>query len=370
MPAKKKFRPVLEETPQSYAPVRGRGASWSPANRFEKLHVELTDIDCVDVDPAIEKQPRRATQYFRDGTKTIISRNNSPDVGFETSVNPYRGCEHGCIYCYARPTHEYLGFSAGLDFESKIMVKMDAPELLRMELESPRWKPQVLVMSGVTDPYQPVEKKLRITRGCLEVLAKFRNPVAIITKNRLVTRDIDFLRELATYNAAAVNLSVTSLDSKLQRVLEPRTSSPETRLDAIGQLRAAGIPTGVMVAPIIPGLTDHEVPKILKACAKAGAQFAGYTIIRLPWAVAPLFEHWLEEHFPDRKEKILGRIRDLRGNGRLNNSQWRTRMTGEGIFAEQISTLFKTGCRRAGIGERPKLSTAAFRRTKEQLTLL
>src|SRR2546429_4469287 len=247
---KKKLKPVVNETPQSREPIHGRGASWSPANRFEKLHVDLTDVDVVDLDPDESERPRRATQFFRDGTKTIITRNNSPDVGFETSVNPYRGCEHGCIYCYARPTHEYLGFSAGLDFESKIMVKTDAPELLRAELESSRWTPQVLVMSGVTDPYQPVERKLRITRGCLEMLVKFRNPVAIITKNRLVTRDIDFLRELATYNAAAVNLSVTSLDSKLQRVLEPRTSSPETRLDAIGQLRAAGIPTGVMVAPI------------------------------------------------------------------------------------------------------------------------
>src|SRR5437773_414663 len=268
----KKYRPIVKETPKSSEPIRGRGASWSPANRFEKLHVDVNDVDVVDVDPGDEapsqsygeprERPRRATQYFRDGTKTIITRNNSPDVGFETSVNPYRGCEHGCIYCYARPTHEYLGFSAGLDFESKIMVKMDAPELLRTELESPRWKPQVLVMSGVTDPYQPVEKKLRITRGCLEVLAKFRNPVAIITKNRLVTRDIDFLCELAGFGAAAVYVSVTSLDSKLQRVLEPRTSSPETRLTAIGQLRSPGIPTGVMVAPIIPGLTDHEVPKI------------------------------------------------------------------------------------------------------------
>src|SRR6266704_1093879 len=335
MLAKKKFRPVLEETPQSYAPVRGRGASWSPANRFEKLHVDLTDIDCVDVDPPTDKQPRPPTQYFRDGTKSIITRNSSPDVGFETSLNPYRGCEHGCIYCYARPTHEYLGFSAGLDFESKIMVKANAPELLRMELESPRWEPQVLVMSGVTDPYQPVEKKLRITRGCLEVLAKFRNPVAIITKNRLVTRDVDLLCELARRHAAAVNLSVTSLDPDLQRVLEPRTSVPEARLDAIKQLRAEGIPVGVMVAPIIPGLTDHEAPRILEACAKAGAQFAGYTIVRLPWAVAPLFERWLEEHFPDRKDKVLGRIRHLRGNGRLNNSQWHSRITGQGIFAEQ-----------------------------------
>src|SRR5437764_15434246 len=378
--AEKRYRPIVKETPQSSEPIRGRGASWSPANRFEKLHVDVNDVDAVDVDPGDHppsqsygvpgERPRRATQYFRDGTKTIISRNNSPDVGFETSVNPYRGCEHGCIYCYARPTHEYLGFSAGLDFESKIMVKMDAPELLKVELESPRWKPQVLVMSGVTDPYQPIERKLRITRGCLDVLARFRNPVAIITKNRLVSRDIDFLRELATYNAAAVNISVTSLDAKLQRLLEPRTSPPSARIETIQQLRSAGIPTGVMVAPIIPGLTDHEVPKILKACAKAGAQFAGYTIIRLPWAVAPLFEHWLEEQFPDRKEKILGRIRDLRRNGRLNNSQWRTRMTGEGIFAEQIASLFKIGCRRAGIGERPKLSTAAFRPTREQLSLL
>jgi DNA repair photolyase len=366
---KKKFRCVVEETPQSSVPVRGRGASWSPANRFEKLHVDLTDIDCVDVDPAIEKAPRRPTQYFRDGTKSIITRNTSPDVGFETSLNPYRGCEHGCIYCYARPTHEYLGFSAGLDFESKIMVKMNAPELLRTELESPRWQPQTLVMSGVTDPYQPVEKKLQITRGCLEVLAKFKNPVAIITKNRLVTRDIDLLCELAKYNAVAVNLSVTSLDPNLQRVLEPRTSSPKARLDAIRQLRSAGIPTGVMVAPVIPGLTDHEIPRILDRCAKAGAQFAGYTVVRLPWAVAPLFEHWLEEHFPDRKEKVLGRIRHLRGN-RLNNSLWHTRMTGEGIFAEQIGSLFNLGCHHSGISERPTLSTAAFRRTREQLKLL
>src|SRR5437588_104271 len=366
----KNYRPVVQETPQSRAVIRGRGASWSPANRFEKLHIDHNDLDAVNVDPGTEERPRRATQYFHDGTKSVITRNNSPDVGFETSLNPYRGCEHGCIYCYARPTHEYLGFSAGLDFENKIMVKTNAPELLRAELESPRWQPQVLVMSGVTDPYQPVEKKLRITRGCLEVLAKFRNPVAIITKNRLVTRDVDLLGELATHNCAAVNISVTSLDPNLQRVLEPRTSPPAARLEAIEKLRNAGVPVGVMVAPIIPGLTDHEVPKILEACAKAGAQFAGYTIVRLPWAVAPLFEHWLEEHFPERKEKILGRIRHLRGNNRLNNSKWHARMTGEGIFAEQIASLFEVGCRRAGIGKRPQLSTASFRRPCEQLALL
>lgn len=403
----RKFKPVIVEKPQSQSAIRGRGASWSPANRFEKLHVDLTDGDVVQDDPAVrhpgnvsgsknlaaissgsaagslpassvsgaagdfarnDDKPRQATQYFRDGTRTIITRNTSPDVGFETSLNPYRGCEHGCIYCYARPTHEYLGFSAGLDFESKIMVKTNAAELLRRELESPRWQPQTLMLSGVTDPYQPVERKLRITRRCLEVLAEFKNPVAIITKNHLVTRDIDILRELAACNAAAVNISVTSLDSSLQRVLEPRTTSPQARLGAIAQLRAAKIPVGVMVAPIIPGLTDHEVPKILQACAKAGAQFAGYTIVRLPWAIAPLFEHWLEEHFPERKEKVLGRIRHLRGN-RLNNSQWHTRMTGEGIFSEQIASLFKIGCRRAGLGERPALSSKSFRRSTPQLRL-
>src|SRR6266568_7473602 len=303
MPAKKKFRAVVHETPQSREPIHGRRASWSPANRFEKLHVDANDFDVVDVDPDESERPQRKTQFFRDGTKTIITHNNSPDVGFETSLNPYRGCEHGCIYCYARPTHEYLGFSAGLDFESKIMVKTSASELLRTELESPRWQPQTLILSGITDPYQPIERTLRITRGCLEVLAKFRNPVAIITKNRLVTRDVDILSELAACNAVAVNISVTSLDANLQRVLEPRTSSPQARLDAIRQLRSAGIPTGLMVAPIIPGLTDHEVPKILDACAKAGAQFAGYTIIRLPWAVAPLFEHSCNRQIARRRSR-------------------------------------------------------------------
>src|SRR5205809_3077121 len=366
--SKKKFVPIVDETPPPSTPIRGRGASWSPANRFERLHIDLGDVDVVQTDQDDEppkEQSRRETQFFRDGTKTIITHNNSPDVGFETSLNPYRGCEHGCIYCYARPTHEYLGFSAGLDFESKIMVKTSGPELLRAELESTHWTPQVLVMSGVTDPYQPVEKKLRITRGCLEVLAEFRNPVAIITKNRLVLRDLDLLQELSRYHAVAVNISVTSLDPNLQRVLEPRTSSPKGRLVTISQLRAAGIPTGVMVAPVIPGLTDHEVPKILKACAEAAAQFAGYTIVRLPWAVAPLFEHWLEERFPERKEKVLGRIRNLRGN-RLNNSQWHTRMTGEGIFAEHISSMFAVSCRRNQMCARPKLSSASFQRPTTQ----
>ena len=355
---------TVELVAEGPRPIRGRGASANPANRFEALAIEP--------DPAQRPEheaPALRTRFYRDFSRTIIAHNDSPDVGFESSINPYRGCEHGCIYCYARPTHEYLGFSAGLDFESRIMVKEDAPELLAKELSAPRWKPQVLVMSGVTDPYQPVERRLQITRRCLEVLARFRNPVGIITKNQLVTRDLDWLGELAAHQAVAVNISITSLDPKLQRILEPRTSAPRARLEVIRQLRAAGVPVGVMTAPVIPGLTDHEVPAILAAAAEAGAQFAGYTVVRLPYAVAPLFERWLDEHFPDRKEKVLGRIRHLRGGGRLNDPRFKSRMRGEGIFAEQIRDLFTAGCKRAGLGERPKLSTASFRRSTAQLDL-
>ncbi len=361
------FRPVRAEFTSAPQAAKGRGASANIANRFEALQVELDPVE----PGAEEERPPLRSQFFRDGTKTIISRNQSPDVGFETSVNPYRGCEHGCAYCFARPTHEYLGFSAGLDFESKIMVKERAPELLEAELSSPKWKPQTVVLSGVTDPYQPIERKLELTRRCLEVLAKFRNPVGIVTKNRLVTRDLDLFRRLAEHQAIAVNLSITSLDRKLQRILEPRTSSPEARLEAVAQLNAAGVPAGVMVAPIIPGITDHEVPAILKASGEAGAKFAGYVVLRLPWAVAPLFERWLEEHFPGRKEKVLGRIRDLRGgDGKVYDARWGVRQTGEGVFAQQIASMFEVAKRRAGIGERVPLSTAGFRRPNEQLALL
>ena len=347
--------------PRAY---HARGASINPANRFETLHIEEEPADRIDE----ESRPIK-TLFFRDSSRSIIARNNSPDVGFETSVNPYRGCEHGCIYCYARPTHEYLGFSAGTDFESRIMVKIDAPQLLEQELSSRKWCPQVIAISGVTDPYQPVERRLKITRGCLEVLARFRNPVGIITKNRLVTRDIDLLGELAQFSAAAVNISVTSLDETLQRLLEPRTSPPSARLEAITMLRNAGVPVGVMVAPIIPGLTDHEMPMILQACAKAGAQFAGYTIVRLPFAVAPLFERWLEEHFPEKKQKVLSRIRTIRGGTKLNDPRWATRIKGEGIFAEQIGSLFQMSCRKYGIGPRPELSAENFRAPRRQLRL-
>jgi DNA repair photolyase len=333
-----------------------RGAAENPPNRFEKIHLEPD----ADWNPDEDTLPR--TQFFKDRTQTVISRNDSPDVGFQASLNPYRGCEHGCIYCYARPFHEYLGFSAGLDFESKIMVKEDAPELLRQELSSPKWQPQVIFLSGVTDCYQPVERKLKLTRRCLEVLTKFRNPVFIVTKNRLVTRDIDLLAELARHHAVGVLLSITTLDSELRKVMEPRTSPPAARLAAIRELAGARIPVGVNVAPIVPGLTDHEMPAILKAAAEAGATSAGYTVVRLPYAVAPLFEKWLTTHFPDRKEKVLNRLRAMRG-GKLYDAQWGKRFSGEGIFAEQIAQMFDVARRKAGIkNEGGELSTAAFHR--------
>jgi DNA repair photolyase len=337
--------------------VRGRGANINPPNRFEALHYETEDW----CEPETDSSPIR-TQFFRDDSQSVISYNNSPDLGFDASLNPYRGCEHGCAYCYARPTHEYLGFSAGIDFESKILVKQNAAELLSVELGRRSWSPQLLVLSGVTDPYQPIERKLEITRACIRVLADFRNPVAIVTKNHLVTRDIDLLAELAGLKAARVTLSITTLDSSLAKILEPRASTPSHRLEAVAKLRAAGIPIGVNIAPIIPGINDHEVPKIAEAAAKAGAESAAYTILRLPLTVAPVFIAWLERHFPERKEKVLNAIRSIR-QGRLNTPDFGARMRGDGPVAEQIRQLFQVSCHRAGLGEfRSELSTAAFRR--------
>jgi DNA repair photolyase len=332
--------------------IRGRAAAHNPVNRFERLALEPEE-------PAPDAV---STQFLRDSSRTVIARNDSPDVGFDASLNPYRGCEHGCAYCYARPTHEYLGFSAGLDFETRILIKEDAPELLRRELDSPRWEPQVLALSGVTDPYQPIERRLEITRRCLTVLAEYRNPVAVITKNALVTRDSDLLSVLARHDAASVAVSVTTLDPELARRLEPRASRPADRLRAIRHLAASGVPVGVMVAPVLPGLTDHEIPAILEAAADAGARFASYTLLRLPGAVAELFADWLDRHVPERKEKVLSRIRSLRG-GRLNDPRFGHRHRGEGPFAAQVRSLFQAGVRRAGLPQdRPHLSTAAFRR--------
>jgi len=283
-------------------------------------------------------------------------------VGFDASINVYRGCEHGCTYCFARPTHEYLGLSAGLDFETKIFVKEDAPELLRDELSKPSWKPTPLGMSGVTDPYQPIERKLGITRKCLEVMVEFRQPVLVITKNHLVTRDVDLLAELATHHAAAAYLSITTLDATLARHMEPRTSSPQKRLEAVEVLAKAGIPTGVLVAPVIPGITDHELPRIIEAAANAGAKSAGYVMLRLPYGLKELFEGWLDAFEPEKKEKVLSRMRELSG-GKLYNSEWKTRQRGTGVYADQIKQMFRVACARHHMNEgRFEVSAAAFRR--------
>ena len=337
------------------SPLRGRGSAFNPKNRFEAVELvpEADDTDEIS---------SPATQFLSDSSKTIIAYNDSPDVGFDASINPYRGCEHGCVYCYARPTHEYLGFSAGLDFETKIMVKEKAPELLRKELSSPRWKPQVLAMSGVTDCYQPAEKRLELTRRCLEVLLEFRNPVAIVTKNFLVTRDMDLLSELARYQCATVIISLTTLDPKFSGLMEPRASRPARRLAAITALSQAGIPVGFLLAPMIPALTDSEAPAIVSAAARAGAGFGSYTPLRLPHGVKSLFKSWLEQHYPEKKQKVLNRIRAIRG-GKLNDPNFNSRMRGEGIFAEQMAELFRLACKKTRIQERrPHLSTEHFRR--------
>ena len=365
------FHQVDPESARASDPIRGRGIADNPSGRFERLHY-IEDLEfresqrenSLDADSMNSEgsSTARSTVYLRDASRSILTRNTSPDIPYEAGLNPYRGCEHGCVYCYARPTHEYLGMSAGLDFESKILVKERAPELLRKELQSKRWKPQIVGMSGVTDPYQPVERLLEITRRCLEVLAEFRNPVGLITKNALVIRDIDHLRVLADHDAVAVNLSITTLDSKLHRIMEPRASHPRERLRAIERLSSAGIPVGVMVGPVIPGLTDHEIPSILAAAVEAGATFAGHVVLRLPGAVEDLFSSWLKQHFPDRREKILNRLRSLRG-GALNDPRFGNRMRGEGVYATQIHRLFEIAIGRMNLGdERANLSTASFRR--------
>ena len=348
----KSHREVMVTTPSGSGSTKPRGIRSNPTGRFEALTVEPIE----GIGPG-----GRETVLLRDVSKSVISRNRSPDVRFDVSLNPYRGCSTGCVYCYARPGHEYLGFSAGLDFETRILVKPAAPELLRSELASPRWVPRTLLMSGVTDPYQPVEKSLGLTRHCLEVLAEVRQPVAVITKSSLVRRDADLLSGLAARGAAAVTISVTTLSDDLHRAMEPRGASPGQRLATIRALADAGIPVCVNVAPVIPGLTDHEIPSILRAAAGAGASGASWIALRLPHGVGALFEGWLDRHFPDRKEKILGHVRSMRG-GLLNDPRFGTRMTGEGPYAEHLRQSFHVHRKRLGLREGPPpLSAEAFR---------
>lgn len=340
---------------------KGRGAVRNPSGRFERLDAQYEpDPDCAE--------PIK-TEFYLDTSRKIISTNDSPDVGFSASLNPYRGCEHGCVYCFARPSHEYLGLSSGLDFETKIFVKLDAPPLLRAAMMHKNWQPQVIVMSGVTDCYQPFERGFRITRQCLEIFHEFRNPIAIITKNHLVTRDVDILARMAEWRGAHVNISITTLDRDLARALEPRASTPQRRIDAIKLLSDAGVPVNVMVAPIIPGLTDEEIPSILEAAANAGAQSAASTLLRLPWNLKEHFEQWLEVHAPLRKQKVLNKLRAMRG-GKLYDATWGQRMRGEGEYWDQLMQLFALHRKKYGLlGMRDGLSTAQFRRPSDQLSL-
>jgi len=353
-------------------PVRGRGSGLNPGNRFEgvRLHVIGEHLDERRTENPRGSQV--ATEVLEDSTKSIINPVDSPDLGFSWTVNPYRGCEHGCIYCYARPTHENLGFSCGLDFETKIMAKRNAPDLLRRELSSDKWRGEPIMISGVTDPYQPVEADLKITRRVLEVCAEFRQPVSLVTKNKLVLRDLDLLNELNRHRAVHAAVSVTTLDRKLAARMEPRASSPADRLHAVRELAQAGIPTYVMTAPIIPGLNDREIPKLLREAAWAGASGAAYVLLRLPHQIKDLFLEWLHRHFPDRAAHVEGLIRQSR-DGDLYDARFFKRQRGEGEYAKQIERTFGLFKTRYGLDKKaPALSSDAFlerRRNRGQLSL-
>ena len=340
---------------------RGRGSPIRPPNRFGETHAE-PDLEQVADDPEqLAELAEAPTTYLPDASRSIISENDSPDLPFRYSLNPYRGCQHGCAYCYARPTHEYLGLSAGLDFETKIFVKHRAAELFREWLARDDYVPEAVMLSGVTDCYQPGEREFCITRSCLEVALAARQPMSIITKNALVTRDLDLLGEMAARNLVAVGVSITTLDAGLARIMEPRTSSPEARLRTLRELSQAGVPTRVMAAPLIPGLNDSELPAILEAARDAGAQTAGYNLLRLPLTVRPIFLEWLHRTQPTKAERVEGLIRATR-EGELNQSEFGTRFRGTGPIAEQIRRTFEVFRRKYGLDRAtPPLDTSQFR---------
>ena len=334
----------------------GRGALSNTTSRYDD-EKRIRTNDGWDIE---DELPPLRTTLTKDATRTIIARNNSPDIPFDRSINPYRGCEHGCIYCFARPTHAYLGLSPGLDFETKILFKPEAAALLTAELASPKYRCDVVAMGTNTDPYQPVERDLKITRQILRVLSDFNNPVGIVTKNHVITRDIDILGDMAKRNLAEVFLSVTTLDRDLARTMEPRASAPHRRLAAIRELADAGIPVGVMTAPMIPGLNDHEMEAILDAAAAAGATRAGYTALRLPLEIKELFEEWLRANRPDRADRVLSLIRQIRG-GELYKAEFGTRMKGEGPIAQLLSQRFAASVKRLGLNRvRYRLDTQRF----------
>jgi DNA repair photolyase len=348
--------PLYPDDPIAEPQHNGRGALSNASSRYDD-EKRIRTNDGWDIE---DELPPLRTTLTKDATRTIIARNSSPDVPFDRSINPYRGCEHGCIYCFARPTHAYLGLSPGLDFETRILFKPEAAALLTAELASPKYRCDVVAMGTNTDPYQPVERDLKITRQILRVLSDFNNPVGIVTKNHLVTRDIDILGDMAKRNLAEVFLSVTTLDRDLARTMEPRASAPHRRLDAIRELAAAGIPVGVMTAPMIPGLNDHEMEAILDAAAAAGATRAGYTALRLPLEIKELFEEWLRANRPDRADRVLSLIRQIRG-GELYKAEFGTRMRGEGPIAQLLSKRFAAAVKRLDLNRvRYRLDTMRF----------
>ncbi len=347
---------------RSISPPLGRGTGLNPPNRFERLSVGPPPEDLAEFFEGLDPDRREPTVYLKDDSRSILSQNDSPDVGFEYSINPYRGCLHGCVYCYARPSHEYLGYSSGLDFETRILVKEDAPELLAKAFSRKSWTPQPVALSGNTDCYQPVERQLEITRRILGVFLRYRNPVMIVTKNSLIRRDIDILRELARMDLVSVSVSVTTLRQEIARRMEPRTSSIAQRFRTMQELSAAGVPVGVLVAPLIPGLTDEEIPDILGTAAFHGAGSAAYLLMRLPHAVKEVFLDWVQQTLPERAPKILSRIREVR-EGKLSDAAFGTRMRGTGPVATSIHDLFKVSATRAGLsGSQPPLSTSSFTR--------
>ncbi|MCA9190227.1 MAG: PA0069 family radical SAM protein [Planctomycetales bacterium] len=330
-------------------------------NRFESIHHEPNLEDLEWDQEHLRATSNRKIEYIDDASQSIVSENSSPDVPFRYSINPYRGCVHACSYCYARPGHDYLGFNAGLDFETKIVVKRDAPLLFRKFLCSEKWKPEPITFSGVTDCYQPAERKFRLTRQCLEVAWECRQPIGMITKNALILRDLEILKKLAAENLVHVYLSITSLDPDLARDMEPRTSIPSARLRAVQMLAESGIPVGVMTAPIIPGLNDSEIPQLLKAAKEAGARTANYILLRMPLAVEPVFIEWLRRVRPNYEERVLGRIRAARG-GKLNSSVLGERMVGTGLIAEQIRSMFRVFRQKYGLdSEMPPYNCDRFR---------
>ena len=353
---------------------KGRGALSNESSRYDSER-RIRTTDGWEAPPPAQPSdddvlPPLRTTLTKDATRTIIARNSSPDISFDRSINPYRGCEHGCIYCFARPTHAYLGLSPGLDFETKLLFKPEAAALLKLELASPKYRCDVIAMGTNTDPYQPVERELKITRQILRVLSDFNHPVGIVTKNHLITRDIDILADMAKRNLAEAFLSVTTLDRDLAREMEPRASTPQRRLDAVRELAAAGIPTGVMAAPMIPGLNDHEMEVILEAAHEAGATRAGFTLLRLPLEIKELFEEWLRQHRPDRADRVLSLVRQTRG-GALYNSEFHKRQTGEGAIAQLLSSRFVAAVKRLGLNRiRYRLDTQSFRVPEEARTAL